>query len=112
MAFEGDIQKFAPVEIDEVGQLILKARDLLSDPKKWFKGDYVCRRTGAVCIMGALGARDDNNRPAIVEAAIDRIDALIKLDEPNVGVPFFNDRATTKHSDILALLDRAAGARS
>src|SRR5689334_20955081 len=69
MPFEGDIQNYAPAEVapvDEIGQIILKARDLLSVPEKWSKGDYTMRHViegecvcEAFCILGAIGFRHD-----------------------------------------------------
>jgi hypothetical protein len=118
MAFEGDLQKFTPVEVDEVGQIILKARELLSDPAKWCKGYHT--NAGAYCILGAIGARDWND--GADEEVIERIESALPLlfrlrayvfdswSNLKPAVAAFNDAPSTTHADILALLDRAASA--
>jgi hypothetical protein len=104
-----DSANFEKPQVDEVGQIILKARDLLSDPAKWFKGDYVCQETGAVCILGALGVRDDRFDQSFeaVRPAIERIAAYLPFDF-EASVFEFNDDPTTTHKMVLDLLDRAA----
>lgn len=103
--------------LDEVGVLIMKARDLLSDPARWYKGDFVCEDTGAVCVLGALGFREgypdlhQDARPATwAELAAIRIEEALPLQfrRHEQPIPHFNDDDTTTHADILALLDRAA----
>lgn len=104
-----DFQIETKPEVDEVGRLILAARELLSDPAKWFKGNYICKQTGAMCILGALGWRDDINfdyPSKVAKAAADRI-----ADLDGIYIPEFNDDPDTTHEQVLALLDRAAYAK-
>lgn len=113
MAFEGDLQKFAPAEVDEVGAIILKARELLSDPAKWFKGDFVCEQTGAMCLLGALGYRfADATKKTVLEppcvAARQAADLLTEILDRDVAA--YNDDFATTHADVLTLLDQAAKA--
>lgn len=118
MAYEGDVQKFAPPEVDEVGQIILKARELLSDPGKWHQGGY--KRGGAFCVLGALGwrkkyvFRKGSKAPCgsntILARLVNALPAYAERSpEPqNWNIARFNDSPNTTHADILALLDRAA----
>lgn len=114
MAYEGDTKNYAPAEVDEVGAIILKARELLSDPAKWFKGAYVCTETGAMCILGAMGFDGDEATADQEDAAL-RVATLIKpssllgdmFDVVDV-IAAFNDAPERDHADVLALLDRAA----
>lgn len=99
MAFEGDIQTYAPTEVDEVGQIILKARELLSDPAKWCQGRAANDR-GARCIIGALWELDDE---AAQLRALRRIRKLA-----GTSIVLFNDDPNTTHAMVLDLLDRAA----
>ena len=113
MAYEGEIQNYAPAEVDEVGQIILKARELLSDPAKWSQGHFASK--GSYCILGALGFRRFSKR-AENDPAVKRISGLIpptfsesvwgEINDPDQRVATFNDSAD--HADVLALLDRAA----
>ena len=106
MAYEGDIQKHAPPVVDEVTQTILKARELLSDPDKWFKGSMTNRAHNAFCVMGAIrvvttGDALTWNRKTV--EASNRVAGFV----PGI-VSAFNDDPNTTHADVLALLDRAA----
>lgn len=103
MAFEGSPEKFAPVEVDEVGQIILKARELLSDPAKWCKGAFVSN--GAFCIAGAVGMRAFKDEEPLADKAVTRISGLLPPEFASVST--FNDHPSTTHADVLALLDRA-----
>lgn len=105
-----DSENFQKPQVDEVGQIILKARELLSDPKRWCKGDL--RRQGRVCVVGAIcdaaGIVDfsRHNASPVAEMALCR--AMAALPVGFRAVPTFNDDPTTTHADVLALLDRAA----
>jgi hypothetical protein len=109
--FDGDIQAYAPTEVDEVGQIILKARELLSDPKRWCQGHL--RSGGAFCTVGALceagGWADGSfmNRTNLGWKTYTRVQAALKQPIP---IAHFNDDERTTHADVLALLDRAAKA--
>lgn len=115
MAYDGKVQEFAPVKVDEVGQTIMKARELLSDPAKWFQGDYVCQKTGATCILGALGFRLGgfkafSGSKAEYQQAIDAEVLIEACLDGGRGVAGFNDDPNTTHAMVMDLLDRAASA--
>lgn len=94
-------------ELDEVSQVILKARELLSDPKKWTQGQYCTEARDAFCIIGAVheaaGAQPDAGISPVASKACERISITAKMHPAN-----FNDNKNTTHADVLALLDRAA----
>lgn len=117
MAFEGDIQTYAPTEVDEVGKIILKARAVLSNPNAWCKASM--QKGDAVCLLGAMGFKKRGQdgfsppSPAAREAG-HRLLALIPERYNYIGMrskwaPIwrFNDATENQHADILALLDRA-----
>lgn len=104
-----DSSNFKP-QVDEVGQIILKARELLSDPARWLKGQLRCGTQ--VCAVGALcealGIVDYGfaSQSPLSEPALLRV--IRALPEGYQSVPGFNDADETTHADVLALLDRAA----
>lgn len=89
-------------------RVLIEARELLSDPRRWTRGDYC--RGDAFCIMGALGYRLEGQ-----EESFARDDALCllgcELPTRLWNIPAFNDRPTTTHADVLALFDRAIARR-
>jgi hypothetical protein len=113
MAYEGDLKSYAPAEVDEVGAIILKARELLSDPAKWTQHHFNSK--GQHCMLGALGFRRFSKR-AEDHPAVKRISAHIPktyyemvgwvVRDADERVADFND--ANSHADVLALLDRAA----
>lgn len=105
MAYDSTTFEKPPAEVDEVGQIILKARDLLSDPAKWTNDASDCDR---YCIVTALAEVS----PATQYLPLCRIAAVLGFPGAVSSVWFFNDRPTTTHADVLALLDRAAKAQS
>jgi hypothetical protein len=111
MAFEGDIQNFAPAEVDDVGAIILKARDLIGHPLYWCQGRF--NYGNRYCILGAFGQRADNGVECPIEVKRRIARALpahtpYKQMNPERAIMRFNDAPSTTHADILALLDRAA----
>lgn len=111
MPFDGS--KFEkPEVVDEVGQIILKARDLLSDPKRWCRDEYIAQGERiSYCIVGALKTASGQlnifaSCNPLAEAARDRVGRI--LPKSFVHVHEFNDAPTTTHAMVLDLLDRAA----
>lgn len=97
--------------IDGTLGLLVKARALITDSRRWAKGEYCIG--DRYCALGALfgtGAFRDQGDAEQSEAAKLLCRAL---PSPFAGgfVHRFNDSAVTKHADVLALFDRAIAAR-
>lgn len=110
----------AEVEVDEVTKIILDAREFLSDPARWFKGQFESDEDGEFCVLGAIGYADDDweeycPSDARVQAAVRLANTLSpswSLHTDAVSfVAAFNDDPTTTHADVLDLLDRAANTK-
>lgn len=98
-----------------VRDIIVKARETLSDAAHWTKGAYARDKNGvkcdarnrlsySYCTIGALTRVSEIDSGQWVEAA----DALCKELPPEFDrITAFNDAATTNHADVLALFDRA-----
>ena len=94
--------------------VLKKARELLSDEKRWYKGSLTNGRTGAQkrwCLLGAISeaAAGDSEANA---AAAKRLGITIKeVWGPKAyftgSVPAFNDADATTHPMILTALDSA-----
>lgn len=100
-----DSSSYKP-QVDEVGQIILDARNVLSDPERWVQVGAVVP-AHAYCIYTAL----DNSRFASYLKAIERIVIALGHDPRTHGTPAifaFNDDPSTTHAMVLDLLDRAA----
>lgn len=112
MAYEGSPADYEAPVIDEVGQIILKARELLSDPKRWCKDEYIsCGERISYCTIGAIKTVSGQinvfaSCNPTAEAARDRVECFLP-DQFN-SVHEYNDHPDTTHADVLALLDRAA----
>ncbi len=82
--------------------LLIRARALIAYPVNWCKGEY--RINKKFCAVGAAYTGCGSGSKARDNA----LKALtLCLPKPYVSVPTFNDHRNTKHSDILALYDRA-----
>lgn len=96
-----------------------KARELISDPKRWNQGAYAIdesgeglRRNGACgldavawCAIGAIAKVV--GQWSIMDPRIKKPWEALELDAKVTGdVTGYNDDATTTHADILALFDR------
>lgn len=131
MAFDSTDYAKPALETDDVGQLILKARELLSNPARWHQGSFT-GDNGSMCVLRAVEAHVDVPNPIVV----DRLNAAVppgfrafyrsvrfvsrvahfaayrewvgRQDDPMNIVSFYNDFRLTSHADILALLTRAA----
>jgi hypothetical protein len=94
-------------EIDEVGQIMLKAADYL-ETHRWGRGNFLLRN-GAVCLLGALlkietgkatGAED---LCPLTNAAAERIRKHVRWP----AIPW-NDMYSRKKSEVIAALREAA----
>lgn len=98
-------------------ELLVKAREWLSDPDHWQKGsygyygpDYVLPLTNT-CAVGALAMAAGIDPNKISNEMLSY--RLLKAALPgsyifhSLEVPHFNDAILTEHADILALFDRA-----
>jgi hypothetical protein len=112
-----------------VHDILIRARELISDPAHWVQGSYTGDGpvtdpdTKCFCLAGAVDRAVIEKRgwldkftsddQAILDAEFDpegsaAITALQKLVEPNFWrVSDFNDDPATLHEDVLALLDKA-----
>jgi hypothetical protein len=94
---------------------IRRARNLLSDPKRWTKG------TDAYSINSGLGADPKGEeacqwclRGALRAVALNgdygpASEAVLQVvrDKGHTSIPGFNDRYNTTHADVLRVLDEA-----
>lgn len=108
-------------------KLILQgARDLLSDPTHWIKGDYAHNKTGDAvsstseeaicwCAEGALRVADRKTREHIISgmpfdhAPAKAYETLCKSipEGACLSVVSYNDYPNVTHEDVLAWFDRA-----
>ena len=102
---------------------LTRARDFISNPKHWGKGDYLtCDFTGCdyqACVLGALewigvelpkckvAARLDDPEYEIPLEHSYIYEAVLSLDCSHNNVIAFNDAPETTHEDIMRMLDRA-----
>lgn len=98
-------------------ELLVKAREWLSDPDHWQKGSYGYYGPNSdepltsTCAVGALAMAagiepnkisDRTSAYRLLKAALPGSYIFHSLEVPN-----FNDASLTKHADVLALFDRA-----
>lgn len=99
----------------EVAHTLIKARELLSDPTRWAKGNYAYDKDGVptweggedavcFCAMGAINRLADTSADAC-ESFKALCQALAAMGD-NRFIPSFNDDEATTHADILNLFDR------
>ncbi len=112
-----DSQSFEVTEADVVDPVLrnlITARDLLSDRRKWARGEYCVG--DAVCALGALllaNGEDPTRNGGFCGNIKGEIGALRAVLSP-VWLGFvhsFNDAPSTTHADVLALFDRAIASR-
>lgn len=97
------------VETDATLRTLIAGRALLSDGRRWAKGDYCVGDT--FCVVGALGIRTDR-RASRTDAQREAIFYLgAHVPKGHFRIADFNDNPTTTHADVLALFDRAIAAR-
>lgn len=99
-------------------ELITKARELISDPAGWIKGQmfddnaYYSGKVCARCAWGALWEADQGDDVTNAAAPLQWtvLDAKQWLEEvlldSEMGLHRFNDRDDTTHDDILRFFDR------
>lgn len=107
--------------MSNVREILIAARELISDPARWTQGASARTRDGnaalvddpSACSWCALGATAHEARRLDGFASADALrDAIVLLDTlagPN-RLPFFNDHGS--HESVLALFDRAIEATS
>jgi hypothetical protein len=98
-------------------QTLIAAKQLLSDPKHWIKGDLAKNESGAVvdpmasdaicwCMNGAMIKVTESNNLARIIQEMDAQDYLYKA----IPVPYvssYNDADETTHQDIMNVFDKA-----
>lgn len=94
-------------------EIIRGAREILSDPKRWHRGNYADDSLERMCILGALGMASDR---ANVYATVGGIEfpALYRATQAVQQhipadfefIPQFNDDDSTTHQDVLNVLDK------
>ena len=104
MAF--DSTNFEKPQVDEVGQIILKAREYLSVPAHWCSqgGGHGASMCIHIALVEVCGYDTRLARPAVERVAV----ALGDKWGDATTIHAFNDDPNTTHADVLALLDRAA----
>lgn len=92
------------------------AREFLTEPKRWIKGDLFQNGKGeavtrpaatCACLTGALligsGGTATPERRDAFDGSVKLLEALTS----ETLLADFNDRPTTTHADVLAVLDKA-----
>lgn len=94
-------------------EIIQGARELLSDPKRWNKGDLTNRDGTKMCVVGAmLRASNIFWENDCFKAAATLIRQHIpngRVDLADDGLPLlggYNDHPDTTHQDVLDVLDK------
>lgn len=96
-------------------KLLQGARDYIADPSRWTQ--EVLHRGSRSCAIGAVARAakrplHENTRSAWHGIRAETggkaaLDALSRAIPGDVGIVTFNDRGSTKHSDILMVFDQA-----
>jgi hypothetical protein len=93
-------------------EILIKARDLISDPKRWTKSTYARRQDGSpcsalnaeavcFCAVGAIArATDGHFEPTV---------ALVKQLKMLCGGDVIDFNDSHSHAEVLALFDKAIG---
>lgn len=93
-------------------EVLVKAKELLSDPEKWYKGYFAVNKNGKNvssisdkaykwCMTGALSKVCPYDVDAR-HAAIDQLTFTLRE-----GIPGFNDAPDTTHQDVMNAFDKA-----
>jgi hypothetical protein len=110
-----DSTSFSKPQVDEVGLLILAGRQRMADaPCLWKETDD--SDTGGSCLLIALQLDYGDVRTPVQKAALFRVARQIgyranRVMQAQDRIVAFNDAPDTTHSEVLDLLDRAAGAK-
>lgn len=103
--------------------IILYAKALIDSPEKWIQGIVACDKDGLVCNARDLRACRFSAASALARANADlnvnsdiawQVKRLVRdvidtiVPGQNLWVCDFNDLASTKHEDVMNVLDRAA----
>ena len=104
-------------------EILVKARQLLQPPQSWSqgafaynKGDHRVSHNDASacswCLEGAIRrvAKRGRALEIHIERALLLVRAIIHVPGCYVSIQGWNDRETTKHSDVLHVLDKAIAA--
>jgi len=97
----------AATVIDSVLSNLIAARELLSEPRRWIKGDYC--RAGSYCIYGAIHWAGEYS--SIFDAEQSPTAKFLEAVAEDRILAFWNDLPSTTHADVLALFDRAISSR-
>ena len=104
-------------------EILAQARHLLQKPQSWSQGAFAYNEGDhsvsfndasacSFCLEGAIrrvakrGRAPENN----LERALLLVRAIIHVPGNYPSIQGWNDRATTRHSDVLAVLDKAIAA--
>jgi hypothetical protein len=91
-------------------EILKGAREILSEPARWHKGDTQSADGSAVCLrvacMRAAGVNTHAYHPVVAHGPY--YEALIQLKQRagTANVEEFNDADDTTHQDVLDLLDK------
>jgi hypothetical protein len=95
-------------------EVLVRARERLSRPENWIKGDYakdlggnsVCSDSYSAvcwCILGAIGDDTLEGNEEVIHHTLKTLQALT----PAYSVPDFNDDPNTTYEDVIRVLDKA-----
>lgn len=93
------------VAVDAVGGVLLRARKLISNPRKWCKG--AMQRDGAYCMLGAIAAVAAREYAGAHHEALSAVGART----PGHSIANFNDAPATTHAQVMAIFDAAIKSR-
>jgi hypothetical protein len=95
-------------------EILIKARNLIADPKKWFGGDPDGEHQwggGKHCALTSVCVASDNAANNVRDAIKKREEALEYLRQltPAYAIPKHNDDHQTTHANVMAWFDWAIG---
>lgn len=93
--------------------ILVKAKELLSDPNKWYRGYFAVNDRGQIvasgdtdackwCMVGALRKVSPAGNSSITNEAENQLEQTLCK-----SVPVFNDARDTTHQDVMHAFDRA-----
>ena len=106
-------------------EILVQARHLLQKPQSWSQGAFAYNEGDhrvsyndasacSYCLDGAIrrAALRGGAREAQLERALNLVRDKIQVPDNYMTIQGWNDRETTKHSDVLAVLDKAIATAS
>ena len=100
-----------------VNQLLIKAKEVISKPENWTKGEFARLEDGTACNLRRSDAKCFCTLGAIIKIAdkerysnrdkIDAVAEIAKFSPDYRCVPDWNDSEMTTHANVMAAFDKA-----